>query len=155
MTDSYPISCTIGICDGFNLLLPGNLIADVVSATTFSPQKSDTVWRIGELNWRSLELPVVSIEQVILNRIPRIRGSHVAIFHGTLDAEKLPFYGVPMQAIPHSFSLVKESDLEERSDELDFKYCAMKVTAKGVASIIPDLEGIESQLLSDPLASSS
>ena len=147
MSDDYPIASTIGICDGFNLLLPSNLIADVVSSMTYSQQKGDSSWAIGELSWRGLQIPVVSIEQLIINRTPRIRGSHVAIFHGTLDTDKLPFYAVPMQAIPHNFNLLKESDLSERSDDVALEYCAMKVTARGVAAIIPDLEGLERQLL--------
>lgn len=148
MSDSYPIAGSIGICDGFNLLLPGNLVADVVSAMTFSAHQGEKSWEIGELSWRGLQVPVVSMEQLVINRAPRIRGSHVAIFHGTSDTDKLPFYGVPMQAIPHNFNLVKESDLTERSDGLELQHCAMKVTARGVAAIIPDLEAIEGQLLS-------
>lgn len=149
MSDNYPIASTIGICDGFNLLLPSNLVADVVSAMTYSQQEEGAAWSIGELNWRGLQIPVISIEQLVINRTPRIRGSHLAIFHGTLDTDRLPFYAVPMQAIPHKFSLIKDSDLAERSDDVPLEYCAMKVTAKGVAAIILDLEGFERQLLSN------
>jgi|SaaInl5LU_22_DNA_1037371.scaffolds.fasta_scaffold04807_2 chemosensory pili system protein ChpC len=149
MSATYPIAGTIGICDGFNLLLPGNLLADVVSAMTITADSAAAEWSVGELSWRGLTLPVISIEQLILNRAPRLRGSHIAIFHGTVDTEKMPFYGVPMQALPHNFKLARESDLAVRSDELDLQYCAMKVTARGVASIIPDIEGIENALLKD------
>lgn len=147
MSSPYPIASAIGICDGFNLLLPNNLIADVASAMTVAKTTIETDWAIGELSWRGIELPVASIEQLVLQRAPRIRGSHVSILHGTLDTERLPFYGVPMQAIPHEFKLVKESDLTERSDDLDLRFCTMKVTARGVAAIIPDLKGIEEAIL--------
>lgn len=149
MSSIYPCACTLGICDGFNLLLPDNVIADVVSAMSITSLASDQSWSVGELNWRELKIPVVSLEQLILHRAPRLRGSHVAIFHGTMDTEKLPFYGVSVQAIPHNFSLIKESDLTERSDNLNLDFCNMKVTARGVASIIPDLSGIEEKILAN------
>ncbi len=148
MSPTYPFACTLGICDGFNLLLPNNAIADVVSSMSITTTPKDQKWVVGELNWRELNIPVVSFEQLILQRTPRLRGSHVAIFHGTLDTEKMPFYGVTVQAIPHNFSLLKESDLTERMDDLKLDYCSMKVTARGVASIIPDLNNIEAKILS-------
>ena len=148
MSDPYPIACSLGICDGFNLLLPENLIADVVSTMTISHQQEGQPWSLGELNWRGQQVKAVSIEQLITKKAPRIRGSHIAIFHGTSDSERLPFYAVPLQAIPHNFKLVRESDLADRSDDLELAYCQAKVRARGVAAIIPDLEGIEARLLS-------
>lgn len=149
MSDTYPIACALGICDGFNMLLPENLIADVVSAMTISQQQEGQSWFLGELSWRGQQVKVVSMEQLITKKAPRIRGSHIAIFHGTSDTEKLPFYAVPLQAIPHNFKLVKESDLADRSDDLELEFSLAKVRARGVAAIIPDLVGIEAQLLLD------
>lgn len=149
MNREYPIACTIGICDGFNMVLPANLIADVVSSMTYLQIETEAAWAVGELSWRGLEIPVISIEQIIIARAPRIKGSHVAIFQGTNDTDKLPFYAVPMQAIPHNFNLVKESDLSEREDDLDLACCKVKVTARGVASIIPDLQAIEEKILAN------
>ena len=166
MAAEFPIETSIAICDGFNLLVPGNLIADVVSAATIDTKNetlkgSDSdldsvpsnsvaagqVWSKGMLNWRGLNLPVISIEQILLDRSPRLRGSHVAIFHGTKDTEKLAFYGVPLQAMPHNFKVTAETDVVQRSDDTSLKYCALKVTARGVAAIIPELEAIEELLL--------
>lgn len=147
MSANFPLSSTIAICDGFNLLLPGNLIADVVSAVTIDQKNSDRLWSIGDISWRGLQLPVISIEQMILHRAPRLRGSHVAIFHGTFDTENMPFYGVPLQAVPHNFNLGTERDVTQRSDHLELDFCAMKVTARGVSALIPQLEEIEKQLL--------
>ena len=169
MAADFPMETSIAICDGFNLLVPRNLIADVVSAATIDTTRDtktanttdgqlDTpsgnsvtigeAWSKGMLNWRGLNLPVISIEQILLNRSPRLRGSHVAIFHGTKDTEKLAFYGVPLQAMPHNFKVTAEADLVQRSDDTQLKYCALKVTARGVAAIIPELEAIEDLLLS-------
>ncbi len=147
MSATFPLGSTIAICDGFNLLLPSNLIADVVSAVTIDQKSGENLWSIGDLSWRGLHLPVISIELMILHRAPRLRGSHVAIFHGTVDTEKLPFFGVPLQAMPHNFNLENNRDVTQRSDLLELDFCAMKVTARGVSTVIPELEAIENQLL--------
>lgn len=165
MKSKLPITSSIGICDGFNLLIPSNLIVEVVSAAAINASETSEDWSTGRLNWRGLDIPVLGIEQVIINRPPRLRGSHVAIFHGTLQAQnaeletteqestdaqsmgKLPFYGVPLQAVPHSFSINQSREVTQRSDHLNLNFCQMKVTVKGVAAIIPDLQRLEQFIL--------
>jgi|TARA_B110000483_G_scaffold243672_1_gene335282 chemosensory pili system protein ChpC len=147
MSTTFPLGSTIAICDGFNMLLPSNLIADVFSAVSIDQKSGAQPWSIGDISWRGLHLPVISIEQIILHRAPRLRGSHVAILHGTVDTEKMPFFGVPLQAMPHNFNLENQRDVTQRSDHLELDFCAMKVTARGVSAVIPQLEAIENLLL--------
>ena len=165
MKSKLPITSSIGICDGFNLLLPSNLIAEVVSAATINTNGNSEAWSTGRLNWRGLDIPVLNIEQIIINRPPRLRGSHIAIFHSTLQTQnneqgstgqepsdsqpvgKLDFYGVPLQAVPHSFTINQSEEITARSDELNLNFCQIKVTVKGVAAIIPDLQGLEQFIL--------
>lgn len=157
MKSNLPITSSIGICDGFNLLLPSNLIAEVISAVTLNTANNTEAWSAGHINWRGLDVPVINIEEIILERSPRLRGSHIAIFHGTLQTQdgsesmgKLPFYGVPLQAVPHSFAINEEQDITQRSDQLNINFCQMKIAIKGIAAIIPDITALE-QFIIDKL----
>lgn len=140
-------SCTIGICDGFNLLLPDNLIGDVVSAIGITALDHHEPWFIGQTEWRGLQLPVVSIEQLIRNGPARIRGSHIAVFRGTEDPSRLPFYGIPFQAAPHSYPINNAGELTLLEDAREFDFCLQKVRVRGVSTLIPNLEGIEQRLI--------
>ncbi len=147
MSDDTLKSCTIGICDGLNLLLPDNLIGDVISAIGITALENHDPWFIGETEWRGLQLPVISIEQLIRNGPARIHGSHIAVFRGTHDPARLPFYGVPLQAAPHSYPISHGGELTLLEDAKSFDFCLQKVRVRGVSTLIPDLEGIEERLL--------
>ena len=149
MSKASAAKCTIAICDGFNLLLPDNLIIDVISAIGIRSSENQNPWVMGELGWRGNPLPIVSAEQLILQRAARLRGSHIAVFRGTQDTARMPFYGVPLQAMPHSYELNRPTELVLREDALHFDFCAMKVRVRGVSTLIPDLQAIEHRLLED------
>jgi len=145
------LDCTIAICDGFNLLLPQNLIADLVSRKGMRPADAaqSSPWILGDLTWRGLTMPVISIEQLVLRRLARLRGSHVAIFRGTTDPERLPFYAVPLQAVPHTYSVRLDREIAEREDAQSPDFTALKVTVRGVSAIIPDFNALETRILGD------
>lgn len=147
MSSDSLTSCTIGICDGFNLLLPDNLLADVISAIGIKALDDHEPCLIGRSEWRGLSLPIISAEELLRGRSARIRGSHVAVFHGTEDTSRMPFYGVPLQAAPHTYSISRPDELNVRDDSINLNYCLQKVRVRGVSAVIPDLESLEKRLL--------
>lgn len=151
MTQSADISCSIAICDGFNLLLPKNQIADVISRSGIKPVGLDDKrsWIAGEVVWRGATVPVLGIEQLVTKRPARLRGAHVAIFRGTTDTDRLPFYAIPLQAIPYPYSVRGDQDIVVREDASNPDFCAMKVTVRGVSALIPNCEALETYLLNN------
>lgn len=137
----------IGICDGLNFVLPANMVAETVSGVNVSAVTDAAPWLIGTLNWNGLDVPVVSMEQLVLGRKPRLRGSHVVIVRGTNDIEALPFYGIPVQAMPNDHQLDSTMEIVESSIPDHFNFVTLIARMRGVNCIIPEIEELEKQIV--------
>lgn len=143
------IDATICICDGFNMLLPSAVIAEVVSGVAASMEnKSNFPWYQGEVNWRGLILPLVSFEQLLIQRNPRLRGSHIAIMRSHMAVDRIPFFGVPIQAIPANFEFSQNTPVEDGKDEGRLDFISQYVRVRGVNTVIPDITKIETHIAS-------
>ena len=139
----------IGICDGFNFVLPAEMIAETISGVAVSSMENPQPWQAGHLNWNGLNVPVVSMEQMIISRRPRLRGSHVVIIRGTTDTETLPFYGIPIQTMPNEYQLMSTMDIVQAPIPDGFSLVTMVARIRGVNCVVPDFETLERQVASD------
>lgn len=144
------VSASICICDGFNLLLPSNAIAEAVSgvAASLDGSQASFPWYQGEVHWRGMVLPLVSFEQLLVQKNPRLRGSHIAVLRSQVEVERIPFFGVPVQTVPTSFEFSKDMSVEEGNDEGRLDFVSQYVRVRGVNTVIPDLTAIESHIAS-------
>lgn len=143
------LKSVIGICDGFNFALPIEMIAETISGVAVTSVNDPQPWQAGHLNWNGLDIPAVSLEQVVLGRRPRLRGSHVAIIRGTTDTETLPFYGVPVQTMPNEYQLMSTMEIVQAPVPEDFNLITMVARIRGVNCVIPDIEELEQQIAGD------
>ena len=144
-----PIKVIIGICDGFNLILPSEMIADIVSGVNVSAVEEPYSWQRGNLNWSGMTIPVLSFEQLLRNKTARLRGSHIVVIRGTSDTETLPFYGLPIQAMPNEYRLESSDELVEEEPAAGLNQIAAAVRVRGVPCVIPEIAYIEEQIASD------
>jgi chemosensory pili system protein ChpC len=143
------MEATICICDGFNMLLPTAVIAEVISGVSATLEKQPAYpWLLGEVNWRGLTLPLISFEQLLVQRNPRLRGSHIAVMRSQVEVDKIPFYGVPVQAVPASFNFSKDMAVQEGADQGRLDFVAQYARVRGVKVVIPELAGIQSHIAS-------
>ncbi len=148
MADSS-IKAIIGICDGFNLLLPSEMVADIVSGVSVSAVEDPHFWQRGNLNWSGMTIPVLSFEQLLHNKAARLRGSHIVVIRGTSDTETLPFYGLPTQAMPSEYRLESGDEMIEEAVPERLSRVATAVRVRGVPCIIPEIADIEEQVAAD------
>lgn len=139
----------IGICDGFNFVLPANMVAETVSGVSVTSVPTPQPWQIGEINWHGMNLPVVSLEQIVLGRSSRLRGSHVAIVRGTSNTETLPFYGVPVQTQPNEYRLLSDMEIIEAEVPEHFNFVTTVARIRGVNCIVPKIDALEKQVAGD------
>lgn len=144
------LAVTLCLFDGFNLLLPSAVIAEIMSgvAARAGTGEGDYPWLVDHMSWREMELPVISFEQLFLQRNSRLRGSHLAVLRGFGKNGKLPFYAVPMQAAPQPFTLNGPGELEELEDAGRLGFVERAVKVRGVDAVIPRLADLEAQLAS-------
>lgn len=139
----------IGICDGFNFVLPANISAEVVSGVSVTSSSEQRPWQAGQLTWNGLEIPVVSLEQVVIGRRPRLRGSHVVVARGSKDIEALPFYGIPVQTMPNEYQILSTMEIVQAPVPDEFNLVEMIARIRGVNCVIPDIEGLEGLIISE------
>lgn len=139
----------IGICDGFNFVLPANMVAETVSGVSVTSVAEPQPWQAGNLSWNGLDIPVVSLEQIVIGRRPRLRGSHVVVIRGTSDTETLPFYGIPVQTMPNEHRLASSMEIVQAPVPEDFNLVEMIARIRGVNCIIPSIDELEQQISSD------
>lgn len=144
----------IAICDGFNLVLPANMVADIVSGVNVLPVEQPHSWQRGELVWQGMTIPVVGFEQILKGQQARLRGSHIAILRGTTDTGSLAYYGLPTQAMPNEYDIGSEAEMVEEPIKEGLNQIACAVRVRGVPCVIPEMAQIEEQIAADIKASS-
>lgn len=125
---------------GRPLLVPNLAVAEIVPFSEPVPVADKPVWYIGDIHWRGVNVPVVS---VVLMRgededIPS--DARIAVFNG-LDG-KLPFYGVICHGIPRLVR-VRAQDIEA-TDGMYTPIDDAFVAVGGELAVIPNLVQIES-----------
>ena len=139
----------IGICDGFNFVLPADMVAETISGVAVTSVADAQPWQAGHLNWNGLDMPAISMEQVVIGRRPRLRGSHVAIIRGTTDIETLPFYGIPVQTMPNEYQLMSTMEITQAPVPDEFNLVNMVARIRGVNCVVLDFEALEQQIAGD------
>lgn len=139
----------IAICDGFNLILPANMVADIVSGVNVVAVDNPQTWQRGVLNWQGMTIPVIGFEQILGNRQARLRGSHIAVLRGTSDTESLPYYGLPTQAMPNEYEIESENEMVQETIKAELNQIAAAVRVRGVPCVIPEIAQIEEQIAAD------
>jgi chemosensory pili system protein ChpC len=132
---------------GKTLLLPNVSVAEILEYTEPVPQPDVPTWYLGNINWRTLQIPLISFEAVNEQAFAnRTANAKIAILNGIVDNPRLPFWGIVTQGTPRQMRITAQEIVRDDSDyggPAQF----MSVLVNGEAARIPDLDFIERQLL--------
>ena len=130
------------------LLLPNAVVAEVMGYQTADPVADAPEWFLGNLAWRGIIIPVLSLDA--MSGGEAVRPGHrgrIAIMNALGNQPRLSHYGLVVQAIP---SLVRVSDDNVipvlREDEADNPLIRQSVELDLSPAFIPDLDEIERQI---------
>ncbi len=132
---------------GMNLVLPNTSIAEVINYSTPTTVKGAPDWYLGTVNWRGINIPLVSFEKA--NEVKAARKSkltRIAVLNGVSGNDKLSFYGVVVQGIPRLVSLEESSIQEANSSTTKLPLALSQVTIADQEAVIPDQIKIEKLL---------
>lgn len=127
------------------LLLPNVSIAEVVDFTGAEPVENAPEWLLGQLNWRGLQLPVISYDAANGGKavMPDGNRGRIAVIN-TIGKhhDELPFLAMVTQGIPSQARLIEDQvqPLEGEQGPADL----MVVNVDGHTAYIPNLEFLES-----------
>ncbi|MBS8239835.1 chemotaxis protein CheW [Marinobacter lipolyticus] len=143
--NSQTLSCVIIPMNGRQLLLPNVTIAEVVDYASSDAGANTPEWLVGHLNWRGLELPVISYDAAngAALTIPGDNRGRIVVLNTIGDRhQQVPFMALVTQGIPSQARLTDEQirTLDGETGPADL----MQVEVEGDTAWIPNLEYLES-----------
>ncbi|MCM0613659.1 chemotaxis protein CheW [Marinobacter sediminum] len=143
--DSQTLSCVMIPMSERQLLLPNVTIAEVVDYASTDAGTNSPEWLVGYLDWRGLNLPVISYDSAnggTLTVPGDNRGRIVVLNTIGEHHQEVPFVALVTQGIPSQARLAEDQirKLDGEAGPADL----MQVEVDGENAWIPNLEYIES-----------
>jgi chemosensory pili system protein ChpC len=142
------LSCVMIPMNGRQLLLPNVSIAEVVDFASTDAPAGAPEWVAGELEWRGLDLPIISYDAANGGEITAPGGNRgrIVVLNTIGDHhDTVPFMALVTQGIPSQTRLTE--DQLKRLDGDTGSADLMQVDVDGETAFIPDLGFLESLAL--------
>ena len=129
------------------LLLPNVTVAEIVPVGDIQPVDNAPAWLLGEINWRELDIPIISLELMNGQERPGLNSRcRVAVLNTTGINDSLSFIAILTQGLPR-LARVTASEIAERDNIAKAPYDQLVVTWAGEQAVIPALAQIEQTYL--------
>ncbi len=141
------IRCVLIPVGNLRLLLPNATVAEVITLPTPEPVEGAPDWLLGRIAWRGWRVPLVSFtrmagaEEGDAELSPR-----VAVLKAQGGNPDLPFVAMVTQGFPRLTTLNAELIIPTHDGKPLPPGVSAQVLVRDDVAVIPDLEGIESQL---------
>lgn len=134
----------------YNLLLPGTVVAEVVSYSEPTPlptQSEQAPWLLGMVSWRGQRVPLLSLEGLMFEQ-PGEPGSRarIAVVKAVGNRRGMPYFGVVTQQIPRLLTVHPDTIEGLDDDAGDYPGIEAQVLVTGEPALIPDIEYLEGEL---------
>ena len=135
------VNCAFAPMDGPWLLLPTNVVAEVVEYVDPDPVRDTPDWFLGQIEWESWPVPVFSYAALISGEQPARAGAraHIVIVKSLADSARVPYLGIVIRDIPRLLNL-QPAQLVHKGDERKSLGVFCHVQIGDEAAVIPDLE---------------
>jgi len=151
MSDMLPreIRCVLVPVGSLRLLLPNATIAEVITQSAPELVPNSPAWLLGRIAWRGWRVPLVSFTE--LAGVPEGDGElsvRVAVLKALGGNPTLPFIAVLTQGFPRLTTLNAELIIPTSDGSELPPGVRAHVLVRDDVAMIPDLEWVESELLS-------
>jgi chemosensory pili system protein ChpC len=125
------------------VLLPGSVVAEVISYKMPEPLKNTPGWMLGELEWNSWQVPVISFTSLMDEDIddPVSDQTRILIFKTLSEQAPVPFVGILIQGLP-TLASVREDSLDESIQQDCPNGVFRRVLLENGEALVPDLDSI-------------
>lgn len=138
-------SLMLPIRDHF-LLLPNVSVAEIIGCSGISEVKNKPSWFLGYIEWRNVQIPIVSFEEANgMSCSEALDSKRVAVLNGITGHSALPFFCLVTQGIPRLTRVHTESIVEGDATEGTLEY--MRVIVNGEDALIPEIEKLEAMII--------
>jgi chemosensory pili system protein ChpC len=135
------LNCTLAPMQTDSLLLPTNVIAEVVDYIRPAPVSGAPEWFLGQIEWGNRQVPVFSFAALINGSSPaEVNGkTRIMIVKSLSDSARMPYLGIVINDIPR-LATVQMDQLVHTSDERKSLGVFCHVTVQDQPAVIPDLD---------------
>lgn len=142
------IRCVLVPVGNLRLLLPNATVAEVITLPTPEPVENAPDWLLGRIAWRGWRVPLVSFTKLAgAEEGDAGLSVRVAVLKALSGHAKLPFVAVVTQGFPRLTTLNAELIIPTHDGTPLAPGVKAEVLVRDDVAVIPDLEGIEEQLV--------
>lgn len=142
------IRCVLVPVGNLRLLLPNATVAEVITMPTPEPVDDAPDWLLGRIAWRGWRVPLVSFTRLAgAEEGDASLAVRVAVLKALGGHARLPFVAVVTQGFPRLTTLNAELIIPTHDGTPLPSGVKAEVLVRDDVAVIPDLEGIEAQLL--------
>ncbi len=143
------VACTLVPVQGFNLLIPNQCIAEILTRPNIDKNNSSHNGCIGKTNWLNKKLPIILFEQ--LNTSEKLTTSHdkkniIIVIHFPLNKNESIHFGILMNQTPQVIPANNQTMDREINPKKTHQYALSYVQISGKSALIPDLQRIANSL---------
>ena len=135
------VHCALAPMPAEALLLPTNVIAEVIDYVAPEPMSSTPQWLLGQVEWDKRQIPVLSYAALISGQAPdEISGKNrIMVVKSLSDSARIPYLGILISDIPSLVSVQMEEIIHTGDENKSLGvFCHVKVQDQ--AAVIPDLD---------------
>jgi len=126
---------------GGHLLLPGNVVAEVIDYAKPVPQEHGPPWLMGELEWNSWQVPIISFAMLSesTSRDPAGAGSRILILKTLAEKVSLYYIGILINGLPKLKKITSDGiEKLDKKEDSAVVFCHARLGEDEV--VIPSLD---------------
>ncbi len=138
------IKCVIFTLRKENVIVPNELIAEIVSVKNVEAGNNSADWFLGRMNWRGASVPLLSFEAAGGEDVSKVNLNTQAVILYAVGAgekaEDYPYLGLVMSGVPHVSHFSREQIRTDEDGVDEHPMVAQKVRINGASVSILDVD---------------
>ncbi len=128
-----------------NMLLPHAVVAEIGNYRVPDGRGDAPDWMLGDINWRGIAIPVVSLETLCGESAPaNLVYSRLLIINSVRPGSSVPFYAIVTAGLPRPLPF--DSSLMSGAESCGHEALQCRLAIDGEIAVIPDLDYLQEQL---------
>ncbi len=145
INDKELIKCVILTLRKENVIVPNELVAEIVSVKDIEPNSNSSAnWLLGNMSWRGACVPLLSFEAAGGEGLSKVNLNTQAVILYAVGAgdkaEDYPYLGLVMSGVPHVSHFSRDQMKSESDDENPHPMVAQKIRINGASVSILDVD---------------
>ena len=132
------------------IVLPNPAVAEIIGLQNLATDTTAPEWWLGRIDWRGRSIPVVSVEGFSGGHEPEwtAQRNHIAVLNTLNGNRALPYIGLLFHGTARLLRVNADNLASDPSGDLDSPLILEAVTVNNQPAWIPDLDALESMVLS-------